>query len=304
MRILFTGASSFTGFWFAKALAEKGHEVIVTLKRPSGSYIGLKKERIDLLSPLCKIYDDAPFGSEAFLDIIRQYSSWDMFCHHAAQVKNYRSPDFDVGKAISENTFNLLPTLTLLKNKSCHRWVITGSVFEQGEGLPAVSPYGLSKGLTAQIYHYYAEKLDISLGKFVIPNPFGAMEEDRFTTYLVRSWLKGEIPIVKTPDYIRDNVPVTLLAKSYVSFAESRNNLINPSFYVSSQGEFTARCAAELSNRLNVPCPFELFPQTVFSEPKTRINTQPMDPLDWNENHFWDQFAEFYLKSESSCFHR
>ena len=32
MKILFTGASSFTGFWFARALAAAGHEVVATFR--------------------------------------------------------------------------------------------------------------------------------------------------------------------------------------------------------------------------------------------------------------------------------
>ena len=32
MKILFTGASSFTGYWFVKTLAEAGHEVICPLR--------------------------------------------------------------------------------------------------------------------------------------------------------------------------------------------------------------------------------------------------------------------------------
>jgi UDP-glucose 4-epimerase len=303
MRILFTGASSFTGYWFVKELAERGHEVIVALKK--SKYSGIKLERIEKLSPLCKIYENTSFGAPEFLEVISQYPTWDLFCHHAAQVENYRSPDFDVGQAVRENTYNLLPTLSQLTNKGCHRWVITGSVFEPGEGegsdgLPAVSPYGLSKGLTAQIYRYYADRLDFNIGKFVIPNPFGPLEEDRFTGYLIRSWLKGEIPTVKTPDYIRDNVPVTLLAKSYASFAESRSASLNPSFYVSTQGDFTARCATELSSRLKITCPFELSPQNIFAEPKVRINSQLMDPTGWNESQFWDEFTEYYLR-EASC---
>ena len=47
-------------------------------------------------------------------------------------------------------------------------------------------------------------------GKFVIPDPF--FEEPRFYNYLVQSWLKAEVPAVRTPLYVRDNIPVDLLA--------------------------------------------------------------------------------------------
>lgn len=316
MRILFTGASSFTGFWFAKELANQGHEVIAAIRRPLQNYTGIRLERLEQASGFCRLHFDAPFGSKVFTQIIQDYPSIDMLCHHAARVENYRSPEFDVGQAVFENSFNILPTLRQLVEKGCRKIVITGSVFEPGEGsgsdgLPAVSPYGLSKALTAQIYRYYTDSLKLSLGKFVIPNPFGAMEEDRFTGYLARSWLEDSIPEVKTPDYIRDNIPVTLLAKAYGRFVESIPNQsgyisFNPSFYVSTQGDFTKRFSDHLKPLLKKDCAFKIATQTTFNEPKIRVNFQILNPSDysWDENDFWNELAEYYLKSFQLCLSR
>ena len=38
MRILFTGGSSFTGYWFIKELAAAGHEVTATFQRQLDEY--------------------------------------------------------------------------------------------------------------------------------------------------------------------------------------------------------------------------------------------------------------------------
>ena len=101
--------------------------------------------------------------------------------------------------------------------------VMTGSVFEQDEGagetpLVAFSPYGLSKGLTAEVVRHRCREFGLRYGKFVIPNPFGPLEEPRFCAYLVRTWRKGEIARVNTPSYIRDNIHVSLLAAAYAKF--------------------------------------------------------------------------------------
>ena len=77
-------------------------------------------------------------------------------------------------------------------------------VFEGGEGagsqgLPDASPYGLSKAHTSRTFQYYCARSEIGLGKFVIPNPFGPLEEARFTTYLARTWLAGKPACVATP---------------------------------------------------------------------------------------------------------
>ena len=44
------------------------------------------------------------------------------------------------------------------------------------------------------------------LAKFVIANPFGPLEEPRFTAYLAREWLGGRSAVVRTPEYLRDNI--------------------------------------------------------------------------------------------------
>ena len=38
MKILFTGASSFTGMWFARALASAGHDVVATFRKRPEAY--------------------------------------------------------------------------------------------------------------------------------------------------------------------------------------------------------------------------------------------------------------------------
>jgi len=187
--------------------------------------------------------------------------------------------------------------------------VLTGSVFEQDEGagdapLRAFSPYGLSKGLTWQYYRFLSETLHFNLGKFVIANPIGPFEEPRFCNYLIRSWYKGDVPAVRTPLYVRDNIHVDLLAKAYATFAESVPShqgitKLHPSCYVESQGAFAQRFAAEMSSRLGVACPVTLLQQEDFTEPMVRINTDRIDGAEfgWSETSAWDAEAEFYKQA-------
>lgn len=309
MRILLTGSSSFTGSWFARYLAAAGHEVTATFRASGLAYQDeLRSRRAARVAEVARTVTGVAFGDDAFVDLVRS-GRWDVLAHHGADVTNYRSLDFDVAAALRGNTHRLRTVLEAFLEAGGRRVVLTGSVFEGGEGagsqgLPDFSPYGLSKALTARVFAFHCERAGISLGKFVIPNPFGPLEEPRYTAYLVRSWLKSETPSCANPAYVRDNVHVSLLARSYVRFVETLPGEAgfvrrSPSGYVESQGAFTRRLAAEMRPRLGRPCPVVLREQVEFPEPVVRINTEPAAPLDpgWSEAAAWDEMARHYLEA-------
>ena len=198
MKVLFTGGSSFSGYWFVRALAEAGAEVTATFTRGDQDYEGTRAERVRQVAGYCQPVFGCSFGTDVFMDLLRSESDWDLICHHAADVTDYKSASFDVFSAVENNCRNIAGVLDEFVAHGGSRVLLTGSVFEQDEGrgdadLEAFSPYGLSKGLTAQVFRYYTRARGLHLGKFVIPNPFGPMEEPRFTTYLARTWLGGKL---------------------------------------------------------------------------------------------------------------
>lgn len=308
MKILLTGASSFTGYWFVKELANKGHQVTAIFRKPFEEYREIRRKRIDNLLPYCETVFNCEFGSQKFLEVIDNVPSWDRFCHHAADVTNYKSPQFNISQALANNTHNLPTVLEKLQSKQCQRIILTGSVFEQNEGFGedssrAFSPYGLSKGFTAQVFEYYSEIMKFPLGKFVIPNPFGPYEEPRFTTYLIQNWMQNKKAVVNTPDYIRDNVHVSLLAAEYCEFVVEHKYEMYDKFgsmgYCESQGEFTKRFSDEMKKRLNLPCEYELKEQTTFTEPLERTNMGKFSTafFNWDEKKAWDDLAEYYQQT-------
>jgi UDP-glucose 4-epimerase len=302
VRILLTGGSSFTGCWFARELAASGHAVTATLR--SLSYDGVRGERVAELARHCETIEGVSFGDDRFVQLVRS-GGWDLLCVHGAQVEGYRSPDFDVAAALAANTRRAVEVVAHVP-----RVLVTGSVFEPGAGrsddgsLPAFSPYGLSKAFTSEVFRYLCRREGSGFGRFVIPNPFGPMEEPRFTSSLVRAWLAGRTPQVRTPDYVRDNIHVSLLARAYARFAEAMPAdgaaaEAGPSGYRESQGAFAQRFAGEIGRRLGVAAPLELLPQQDWSEPAVRVNTDPVEwqSLGWSETAAWDELARWYRLS-------
>jgi len=308
LKILFTGASSFTGYWFVREMAAAGHEVTTTFRRPAVEYTDVRRKRVDGISNSSKPVYGLGFGTPEFVELIKQ-GRFDLLCHHAADVTNYKSADFNTLEAVAGNTRNIAAVLGAFTSAGGKSVLLTGSVFESdegagSEGLPAFSPYGLSKAITHQMFRHYSRAAGLSLGKFVIPNPFGPMEEPRFTAYLVKNWFAGKTPSVETPAYVRDNIHVSLLAKSYAKYAGEMLSgralpKANPSGYVESQGAFALRFAREMKPRLGVPCEVELKVQTQFAEPRVRINTDQPDAvtLGWNEGGAWDELAAYYRQT-------
>jgi UDP-glucose 4-epimerase len=305
VKILFTGASSFTGTWFARELADAGHDVTAVFTRAPGEYPDeLRRRRIESLESRCRAVPGLRFGDEGFLELAAE--RWDLLAHHAAEVRDYKSPSFDSAAALASNTRNLATVLEALRAGGCRRVLLTGSVFEGGEGagsdgLPDFSPYGLSKALTSHAFRFYCRRAGLGLGKFVIPNPFGPLEEPRYTSYLMKGWLAGKTPTCSSPDYVRDNIHVSLLAKAYARFAaelpETGFAHLGPTGYAESQGAFTERLAAQMRTRLSLPCKVELALQKDFSEPRVRVNTDAVDAaaLGWDESRAWDDMAGWYL---------
>jgi nucleoside-diphosphate-sugar epimerase len=309
VRLLLTGASSFTGYWFAQELASAGHEVTATFTRKDVATYGDEErgQRVADTLKHCRPVFDCRFGDDTFQEVVRT-SDFDVLCHHAANVTDYKSPDFDIHRALEGNTHRLPEVLGELARTGCQRVVLTGSVFEGGEGagsegLPHFSPYSLSKALTAEVFRHHCREAGLRLGKFVIPNPFGPREDPRFTAYLMRTWLAGSTASVQTPHYVRDNIQVSLLARAYLRFLEDASDeraftRFNPSGYVESQGAFARRFAAEMRERLRLPCALELAAKHAFTEPRARINTDVLDSdeLRWDEAAAWDAIADYYAR--------
>jgi len=317
MKLYFTGASSFTGYWFCKTLAEAGHHVVAAFTKPAAEcYQDLERARCERLLPLVEPIWNASMGSEAMLSKVSK-DQFDLLCLHGAVVGNHKASDFQVLDALHLNTLNLDLILNAAKSNGLKGVIHTGTYFEADEGqgtepLQAFSPYALSKTLTWQFVRYSCYQQGIGLGKFVMANPFGPFEKRGFTKYLMQSWMAGKVPVVQTPEYVRDNVPVDLMALHYQAFctqialrppspAIPRSVPKScPTCYVGKQRDFANRFAAEWSKAFSILCPIDFAVQSDFSEPMERFSEtnvpegscviRQIAMSSWNEDKFWTDY--------------
>ncbi len=304
--VLLTGASSFTGVWIAEALAGAGVSVIAPLLRPREAYSGVRLDRVLRLEQCARVTFDRPFGSERFLAEIRTSGGIDALAHHAAHITGYREPGFDPLDALARNTAGLGPVLESLREVGGRLVILTGSVFEAGEGggdaPPAVTPYGLSKTLTREAVAYWTGQAGLAFGRFVIPSPYGPLEAQRFGWRLFSDWFAGVTPTVRTPRYMRDHLTAPDLAAAYAAQviqafeSDWAGFVARPSGWIASQGDFARRVAAEAANRLAIPCPLVLAEQSVLDEPLVRINSGTTSSTPDGAPAFWDQYVGWYAE--------
>jgi UDP-glucose 4-epimerase len=303
-RILLTGGSSFTGVWIAEALAAAGFEVIAPLLRARDAYEGVRRERVLRLERCATVQFVRPFGSDAFLDGLSGVGRLDVLAHHAAHITGYRDPAYDALDGLRRNTEGAPAVLRAFRDVGGRAVVLTGSVFEAGEGgeadSPAVTPYGLSKTLTSSAFSYWAGDAGLRFARFVIPSPYGPLEEPRFGWYLFRTWFAGRVPVVKTPLYVRDHIAAPELAEAYVRCVRgvldgpAQGLVARPSGWIATQGDFALRVAAEAGRRLGRDLPVELSAQAQFDEPRVRVNGDAALPSSVGDAAFWDGYVAWY----------
>lgn len=221
MRVALTGVTSFTGCHIARALVQTGHQVLALMTRPQGAYSNdlMASRRLSYASGEGSIQKtfEAPFGSQAFVDAISDFGP-DVLINHGADIKGYRSPDFDVDRSVNSSLNNLSYVLGALKKAGSKGVLHSGSVFEPIDSLPELSPYGKSKFLVSETLKNECKHFGLEFSKVYIANPVGPYEnEDRLIPVFVQKWLSSQKPHLSAPTLVWDNVPAPWLASVYVN---------------------------------------------------------------------------------------
>ena len=304
MKVLITGASSFSGAFIIRQLATSGHQVVATYRQELSAYQGIRGKRAQMAAKYCRPVYGISFGDDGFLDLVKN-ESFDVYGHHGAWTTDYRAMDYAFHEAFFNNTRKVQEVLSSLSKNGCRRVVVSASVFEGECGLSSsenvpFSPHGLVKQFTSKTFEFYGRQNGMQVSRFVIPNPFGELDNPKLIDYLCREWYANRQPQIRTPLYIRDNIHVELLAKAYAYWLEKMStqegtSVFAPCGYVSSMADFVDLVAKEMRPRLGLPCEFGLATQTDFSQPMILVNNVPATTCipKWKATSAWDALAEY-----------
>jgi len=295
MNILFTGASSFTGMHFVKSLVAQRHNLICIFTQSKDSYTGIRRARIQEILPKIRPIWNTRFGDATFLTVLNNHRI-DTYTHHMAWTKGYNTTTYDKDRAIQNNTHQLSAVLQSLERNGCRQVLLTGSVFEGKDvdcrqGTAPFEAHGEAKKETTM--RFLTAQTSIPIRRFIIPNPFGTFDQQRFVEYLHLSWLNNRTPHLLYPDNIRDNIPIPLLQNAYLRFVHNRDLVLAPSGFIESNASFAHRIAKVFAKHFGYSTPLHIDTNKDDNQPLWLSNTDT-ETSSWDEELFWRTLCHHY----------
>ena len=193
MRVLLTGATSFTGAYIAKALKSQGIDLFVSSTRDTCDWNQLENLRWQFCELKKEnLIEKAPLDSFNFLECIENIKP-EVFINHGAPVGNFRSPEFSLERFKREVCESLDQVFSKLKLNGAKTVIHSGSEFEDQIPDREASRYTEAKKLQWNYVREYGQKYSIKVIRVAIPNPFGPLEsESKLLPRLIKAWTKNE----------------------------------------------------------------------------------------------------------------
>ena len=300
MRVLLTGASSFTGFWIARALLDQGVEVVGALRGRRDEGEPLRQQRLARLAGRCPLVVEAGMGTSSLLEVAAAERPFDLLWLHGAEVGAFRRADYDPMRAAAATTAG---AASLMAASRCAGVIVSGSVFEADEGRGdgtrgAIGAYGLAKSIAWQMLRFAAEERGLPITKLVIAHPFGPLEKPGLTAALLRAWSEGRPAILRHPTMVRDFLPVTWLARAAADLALTPAHRwpprTTPSAFAEPVASFAGRFAEAMRARSALACQLTIAAEPS-SEPTLRVGLDRLREADdpSARDHFWNEYAAF-----------
>lgn len=279
MKILFLGATSFTGFHFVKELSKnQNFKIYCTLTKNFQNYYGLRKSRAEILKKKKNIYflEKTHFGNKNFLRIIKQIN-FDIMCLHHANTKFYNNDNkFNKKKSIASNTKNINKIFMMLNKDT--KIIISNTIYQKNKTkkYSSITKYGKSKEETYQIYKTFCKKYKLKYKSIFIPNPWGILEEKRMLFNVFYCWLNQKTFVMRYPNFVRDNIHIDKLKNIYLNILKSQSTKKEffPSGYCCSNKEFVLAMKKKFERFFQIKCSVKFIKNSSYNLPLSRINSK------------------------------
>lgn len=222
MKILITGGAGFIASNIADALLEQGHEIHV-LDDLSTGFRDNVSEGI--------VLHELDIRSQKAFELIST-GSFDILCHHAAQMdvrRSVREPQFDADVNI-KGTLNILEAAVKGGVKRVVYASTGGAVYGEPMYLPVredhpINPichYGISKHTVEHYLFLYKYLYNLDYVVLRYPNVYGPRQnpygEAGVTAIFTVKYLKGEAPVINGDgQQLRDYVHVRDIARANIA---------------------------------------------------------------------------------------
>jgi hypothetical protein len=296
VNIIFTGVTSFTGFWFANIISQN-HNVICPIQKKRKDYTGIKLERLNNLSDKITLVEDAEFGNSKFNYEVS--GNVDILCFHHGHVDQYYdNQKFDFAKAIDESSKFFFNFTKVLKKSSIKKIIYTRSIaepeFRQVQNQWAINYGHYKQDLLNKIKDSFSPLVPIY--EYVIPNPIGAFNNQRLIESFYVAVQRNISFYLSDPNSVRDNIPIDLLSRDYHLFLSQDSNFKRiPSWNPMSNIDLLKMVCQKFGlNALNFMDNIEVNQYPEF--PLNLIGKDKIDDYSWDQYLFWSNFEKYILK--------
>ena len=305
MKILLSGASSFTGMHIAEHCFQAKHQVMGTYRKSLSAYTGVAQKRIARLSGIQKS-EHTVIGSPKFLQLIHDFSP-DVYIHHAFDTSGYHQPDFPLDARVEAALHNMDLICAALVENGCRGILYSDSFFAGSgnvdtDGRVPFSSYGTAKKRVGDRLEADCQQSGLAFWRMVIPNPIGPLDKPKLLHSLWSAWAEGRKAKLHAPHLIRDHIPVDLLAKAYLRILpdlyERKSGISNPSGWICTVEELTLQAGEYWTHHTGRKAAYTIEARPI-QQPAVLANTESIWALapEWSESAFWKELILEFLNS-------
>ena len=256
---------------------KKSIKIYCTLTKNLKDYDSIRLKRIALIKKKTnvKLIPQIKFGDKKFIKLLSTVK-FNTICFHHALTKNYNDDaKFNLTKSLNVNVPNIDRVFKKIDKKCLI--VVSNTIFQEikKKNYTSLNKYGISKTLTYEKIKDYCKKYNLRHKSIYITNPWGIYEEKKLNYFLIQSWLKNGKISIKYPKYIRDNIFIEKLSKSYLEIVKSKSKKIDyfPSGYCCTNKAFIEAFKIKFEKFFNIKTNVDYLFKTKHYQPMKRINS-------------------------------